>query len=155
MKKKLTIIIILSSLISCVSSSPISGIDRYIKKVDVQKDYIETITEYNIEASSEHDLNGGGKVSFMTDDDGVIVRILAYDNESYRKPTNYKFYYQNGNLIFSNLVILNEARNDTVTDIDYYFLNKNLIKKKNRKQNEIHSEYILEMSEYYKRHYEN
>ncbi len=113
----------------------------------------ELITEYTIEESSEHDLTGGVNVSVLTDDDGIICRIIANDNESHHKPANYKFYYQDNILVFSNLILFNKERTDTISDIDYYFKDKKLIKKENRKHNDVHSEFIIESSEYYKRKY--
>jgi len=113
----------------------------------------ELITEYTIDESSEHNLAGGGNVSVLTDNDGIIRRIIAEINESNRKPANYKFYYQDSLLVFSNLILFNKKRTDTVSDIDFYFKDKKLIKKENRKEYDVHSEFIIEMSKYYKRHY--
>jgi hypothetical protein len=153
LRKTIAIAIIFSFLLSCGSTSSVQKIDRYIKKIDKQKDFTEIITEYTIEKSSEHDLTGDGNVSVLTDNDGIICRIIANDNESNHQPSNYTFYYQDNILVFSNLIEFNKKRTDTISDIDYYFVDKKLIKKKNRKENDIHSEYVIETSEFYKRHY--
>ena len=153
LKKSVIILLLLNFLIACGSSSSVSKIDRYIKKIDKQKDFIELITEYTIDESSEHDITGGGNVSVLTDNNGIIRRIIVANNESNRKPANYRFYYQDSLLIFSNLILLDKKGTDTISNIDYYFKNNKLIKKENEKEYDIHSEFIIEMSEYYKRHY--
>jgi hypothetical protein len=153
LRKTAIISSLLSFLIACSSCSSVSKIDRYIKKIDNQKDLTELVTEYIIEESTEHDLTGEGTVSVLTDNDGTIRRIIANDNESHHKPTNYKFYYRDSLLIFSNLMLFNKERTDTISDIDYYFKDKKIIKKENRKHYDRHSEFIIERSKYYIRRY--
>ncbi|EAQ38305.1 hypothetical protein MED134_03299 [Dokdonia sp. MED134] len=151
MRKTIVIALIYSFLISCGSNYSVSKIDRYVKKVDNRKDYSELIVEYVVEESSEHEITGGSEIYVLTDKNGIVKRIVADENESNRKPANFQFYFRDSLLIYSRIVEFNDAGTDTITDSNFYFKGEKLIKQKDNKKNNIQSEYIKEMAEYYRR----
>jgi hypothetical protein len=143
LRKTIVITLIFSFLISCGGSSSISKIDRYVKKVNNQKDYSETIIEYVIEESDEHDITGGSDIHVLTDNNENLKRLTVDRNESNRKPANFQFYFRDSLLIYSRIVEFNDIGTD--------FKNEKLIKQKDRKVNTVSSEYIKEIAEFYKR----
>ena len=151
MRKTIVIILIYSLLISCGSNSSISKIDRYVKKVNSQKNYSEKIIEHVIEESDEHDITGGSVIHVLTDNNENLKRLTVDINESNRKPANFQFYFRDSLLIYSRIVEFNDIGTDTIIDSDFYFKNEKLIKQKDRKVNAVSSEYIKEIAEFYKR----
>ncbi len=138
-------------MISCGSSSSISKIDRYVNKIDNRKDFSESIIEYVVEESTEHNITGGSEIYVLTDNNGNLKRIIADENESNRKPSNYQFYYRDSILIYARIIKFNGVGTDIITDSNFYFKDEKLIERKDRKDNRIHSEDVKEIAEYYKR----
>ena len=148
-RKKLAILLILGIIIlSCNNSNKVDRIIHYIQSIDSRKDLTESVTEFETLDKNDKEISGFS-IYELTDNDGVLHRLIADVAHPNELPGIYEFYYKNDTLTFARIMQFDELGIDTIIDSDYYFDRMKLIKKFNRKRDDLDSEIVLQASEFY------
>ena len=148
MKKALTTLIVFGFIISCVEEKNVTDVEDYVNQINNRSDLTETVTEFTDE-DLKTNLMSELTIRELKDSNGKVYRIYAEFLQKDKTPTAYKFYFKNDTLQLAKVLELDKTGKDTTVNSEYYFDGSKLLKRIDRKEDNLDAETIQQLSAFY------